>query len=139
MWQDPDELAWAVDFDVTRRAFLAGLSIECYPRITLLKFPSPSFHAYAPGAALPQPAWWDRISRDPVSVEVALATDLARLFAQERHGGDPPLRTAARDIIRMLLRAVRRQTIASRPVWYLERARQRRQRRRKRRERGLPG
>ena len=37
-WRNPDELAWAIDFDFSRRAFLAGKKISCLPSLGVLKF-----------------------------------------------------------------------------------------------------
>lgn len=67
-WQSPDAISRPVDLDFTRRVYLAGKCIECVPTLSLLKFPSMEWRAYARKGEPPQVAYWQAMQKDPHGV-----------------------------------------------------------------------
>lgn len=87
-WRDPDAITRAVDWDFTRRAYLAGRRIECIPTLSVLKFPSLAWRAYARQGEPPQVAYWQAMQQDPHEVARQVLNDFvityARLYRQEQ-------------------------------------------------------
>lgn len=64
-WQPANKLSWPIDFDITRRAYLAGLNFDFSPRLSVLKFPSPIWNTYNPESKLPQEEFAKEMIADP--------------------------------------------------------------------------
>jgi hypothetical protein len=88
-WAEPHTIPWPIDFDVRRRAALAGKRFACHARPTALKFPS---SLYPDGYRLGEPApiqrdYFARLTSDPEHLERDILLGLAIRFAQVDRGG----------------------------------------------------
>ncbi len=88
-WRDPATLNCGVDLDFQRRAALAGFGCEDVSRISVLKFPSPWWHNYAPGQVHPQPDYLRRLENDPLALERELLQALVARCVREENGARP--------------------------------------------------
>jgi hypothetical protein len=88
-WREPHTIPWQIDFDVMRRAALAGKRFACHARPTALKFPSSMFpDGYRLGGpAAIQRDYFARLTTDPRHLEQDLLLGLAIRFAQVDRGG----------------------------------------------------
>jgi glycosyltransferase involved in cell wall biosynthesis len=137
-WGNPRELARGVDMDYLRRIHLAGKRILFYPRLSMLKFPSPWWGTYAPGFMPPQTEVLEKMGRDPLALERAILLDAAILLAQ-RTNPRVPLRSALRQLGRSAAqRAIDLCGADSRWLGKLRFWHYRRLSRRFRKKRGLP-
>lgn len=140
LWpEDPFTLRTGVDAKWLARVHGAGHSIACHPRLSVLKFPSRAWGAYAAGAPKPQPQFLARMRADPVECERYVLTQIA--VAAARHWASSP--TAARALSDAFAQIARRSVHIYGPDrWPLRsllRARfQARYRGKDRRARGLP-
>ncbi len=142
LWAAPDETSVGVDLDYAQRLIAIGARFASVPRLTLLKFPSARFRAYAPDAVRPQADWLARMQADPLEAERQTLTSIARLVARSAATPSAPpssdlayLRQALRTVARRRLR----EPLATRwPFRAVERWRFQRARRRIRAARGLP-
>jgi glycosyltransferase involved in cell wall biosynthesis len=73
-FRDHSTLSRATDTDLMYRAVKAGHRIVCVPRLSVLKFPSHWWGAYAKEAMVPQEEWVAAISSDAPGVERDLLT-----------------------------------------------------------------
>lgn len=103
-WRDPNKLPWAVDFDLLMRMSKAGLTMAFVPQLSVLKFPSPWFRAYARQGTPTQQHWWEALQKDPQQVEYAILKSTAILYGQEHFAGDPPLSSVLLEPLRVLKR-----------------------------------
>lgn len=92
-WQDPDAITRAVDWDFTRRTYLAGKRIECVPSLSVLKFPSLFWRAYARKGEPPQVAYWQAMQQDPHEAARQVLNGFAITYARLYRQGQvvPPL------------------------------------------------
>lgn len=74
-FRDHATISRGTDFDLMRRAAKAGYRIVSVPRLSVLKFPSHWWAAYAADAAVPQEEWLTTINRDALGVERDLLTN----------------------------------------------------------------
>jgi len=81
-WKSPDDLAWAIDYDFTRRAAEAGKRIEFLASLGVLKFPSLGWSFYSRTGEMPQAEWLSSMSKDPVALSHKILARLATLHAQ---------------------------------------------------------
>lgn len=88
-WKEPHTIPWQIDFDVMRRAALAGKRFACHARPTALKFPSSMFpDGYRLGGpAAIQRDYFARLTTDPRHLEQDVLLGLAIRFAQVDRGG----------------------------------------------------
>jgi hypothetical protein len=97
-WRAPDDVARAIDRDVIERLAAGGATFTHAARLTTVKFPSPMWRSYAPGAERPQVPMAAELARDPDALALrllhALAEDHARRHFTVR---TPGLREAWRD------------------------------------------
>jgi glycosyltransferase involved in cell wall biosynthesis len=97
-WQDPDRLGRGIDFDFTRRAYLAGKRIECVPTLSVLKFPSAEWGTYARKGEPPQDAFWQAMQKDPHEIVRQVLIDFTMTYARQyRQRGNVSPRIAWRD------------------------------------------
>jgi hypothetical protein len=78
-WQNPDQLARAVDIDVIRRIAASGAAITSAPRLTTIKFPSMWWKSYGWDSSQPRPqlAMRDEMRRDPTGLAERLLNAIA--------------------------------------------------------------
>jgi glycosyltransferase involved in cell wall biosynthesis len=138
-WSDPDRLAWPVDYDYSRRVYLAGKAMVFHPELTVLKFPSWWFaRPYASREASLQETYWHALRADPARVERGILLELAITSARARATGYEPSRAAFRRAFRSLLYETTARIGLERPPlsalsrWWFQR-----QRRARRVQRGL--
>ncbi|HSQ35077.1 MAG TPA: glycosyltransferase family 2 protein, partial [Candidatus Binatia bacterium] len=96
-WGNPGELPRGVDMDYLRRIHLAGKKILFYPRLSMLKFPSPWWGTYIPGFQPPQSGFLEKMRRDPLELEQAILLEAAILLAQQTNPR-VPMRSAFRQL-----------------------------------------
>lgn len=108
-WKDPTNLAWPVDVDFLRSAFLAGKTIRFCPRLTVLKFPSGWFQqAYSHKGSQPQGLYLERLQQDADAVERQVLLDLAIAYARNSNrGGIESWQAAFRRAVWVVLHQVR--------------------------------
>jgi hypothetical protein len=141
-WRDPSALGWAVDVDVLRRATAAGARFACAPRLSVLKFPSAFFRAYARRDGVPPEApWLANLERDPLALERRVLTEVALATARHPHQYLGRFETDGQLLRRALYVSLRRRVVdpfrGSPLVAPLLRRWFQRRRRRVRRDRGL--
>ena len=68
-FRDADTISRGTDHDLLRRLERARFRIVDAPRISVVKFPSHWWRAYAADATTPQERWMERIEADPQDVE----------------------------------------------------------------------
>jgi len=73
-FRDHSTISRGTDTDLMCRAVKAGHRIVCVPRLSVLKFPSHWWGAYATGAMVPQEEWVTAMSSDAPGVERDLLT-----------------------------------------------------------------
>ncbi len=141
-WASPESTVRGVDFDYSRRMFATGRRFTFAPRLSVLKFPSAWFRAYAPDAIRPQAQYLARLQGDAAGLELATLTSAARLLARDQAtaGAQPGSDLA---YLREALRIIARRRVRDRfsqwwPMRRLEYWRFQRGRRRTRAQRGLP-
>jgi len=81
-WRDPDELAWPIDFDFTRRAAVAGKKMKCIESLGVLKFHSAAWKLYSRTGTPPQQAYLQEIIESPTKLSEKILIQLANRFAQ---------------------------------------------------------
>jgi glycosyltransferase involved in cell wall biosynthesis len=146
-WRDPNELGWAIDFDFSRRAALAGKKISFLPSLGGLKFHSGVWKPYSHTGEPGQKKWLERILNDPAQLNEEILSQLATLHAQQFqwHDRKPPLRLAsfqAKRAVKDFLKAIIRDLIYAYgpdrwPLGEIRRRRLRRLRSKQRLTRGL--
>jgi len=82
-WRQPEALQQAIDVDYVRRISEAGLRIEGNDRVTVMKYPSHYWKAYARTEGWPQEAPCQLIEKDPAAAERQVAGDMAGLLASQ--------------------------------------------------------
>ena len=146
-WRNPDELAWAIDFDFSRRAAQAGKKISCLPSLGVLKFHSQVWKFYSGKGGLPQEPYLDLILQDPRQINEKILTELATQFARQTQWNDKipfslawnEARSSAKAMVKAGLRGLLYRYGHKRwPVGPLLRWRMRRLRANQRVARGLP-
>ena len=147
-WRDPNELGWAIDFDFSRRAALAGKKISFLPSLGGLKFHSAVWKPYSQSGEPGQKKWLELILNEPAQLNEEILTTLATQHAQSfiMHDNKPPLRLAWSQVKRAgedFLKAIVRDLIYTYgperwPIGKLRRRRLRRLRSKQRLTRGLP-
>jgi len=141
-WRPADEIWCGVDVDVMKRIAADGCRFAFAPRLSVLKFPSPWWRAYAADAPRPQGAFLDRMRANPAALEHATLTDLATVFARDRATiGELPSSNAAylvRAVRTVFRRGIRDRWFESGVLQRVERWRFQRHRERIRLRRGLP-
>jgi hypothetical protein len=73
-FRDHREITQGTDFDLLARLYRAGHRIVAAPRLSVLKFPSQFWRAYAADAAVPQEQYLAAIAADPREVEREILT-----------------------------------------------------------------
>jgi hypothetical protein len=81
-WRAPEDLGWPVDVDILDRIAATGTRIGCASRVTTIKFPSPSWRAYAPDAVRPQIAMNEQMADDAGLLAARLLCDIAAEHAR---------------------------------------------------------
>ncbi|MBI4446859.1 MAG: glycosyltransferase family 2 protein [Acidobacteria bacterium] len=77
-WLEPDRLGRSLEYDFVMRAHQAGKKISFSPTLTVLKFPSPEFRAYAlKDRHLPQLKYLEGLKKNPEQVELRVLAELA--------------------------------------------------------------
>jgi glycosyltransferase involved in cell wall biosynthesis len=146
-WRKPDELSWAIDFDFTRRAALAGKNIQCVESLGVLKFHSAVWELYSRSGPAPAEAYWEAMIKSPDDLSEQVLTQLAARYAQESQSRDKTpfglacseTRIAAKGALKAGMRDLLHAYGAERwPVGPLLRSRARRIRSNFRVARGLP-
>jgi glycosyltransferase involved in cell wall biosynthesis len=146
-WRNPNELAWQIDFDFSRRAAQAGKKISFLPSLGVLKFHSGTWKFYSRQGEPPQEPYLRSISQTPEQFNETILAGLAAQYSQCLQRNDKmPLSLAwseAKCSARAMVKACLRELI----YWYghdrwpvgpLLRRRMRRLRSRQRVVRGLP-
>jgi GT2 family glycosyltransferase len=104
-FRDHATISRGTDFDLMRRAAKAGYRIVSVPRLSVLKFPSHWWGAYAANANTPQEQWLTAINNDAPAVERELLTNgVLRLSSDSAETG---LLRAVRLNLRARLRRLR--------------------------------
>lgn len=104
-FRDHATISRGTDFDLTRRAAKAGYRLVSVPRLSVLKFPSHWWGAYAADAKVPQEEWLVAINNDAPAVERDLLTDGVLTLSFD--AGETGLRRAVRLTLRAPLRRLR--------------------------------
>lgn len=138
-WRDHRALPHSVDYDLSRRLFLAGRRIDFWPELSVLKFPSQHFSAYAPTGIPPQAIYHEEMERTPDGLARRVLLESAIAQARRRRPADEPIAQQVRRILQTLRARLyrawgtERWPLASFLCW-----RYRRSRKRSRARRGLP-
>jgi len=140
-WAPPERASCGVDLDYGRRMFAAQRRFSAANRLSVLKFPSPWFRAYATDAIRPQEGYLRRMLENAPDLEHDILTQLADVLAQDQAtpGARPDSDVAyLRQAFRILARRrVRDPLIDWWPLRSIEHWRFQRHRRRMRARRGL--
>ena len=137
-WGDADKLPRRVDMDFLRRVHLAGKKILFYPRLGMLKFPSPWWGTYAPGFHPPQADFLARMGRDALELEREILFQAATVLAR-RIEPRMPVRQAFRQLLlSMAQRGIRSFGSDNRLLDRLRFIYLQRDARKRRKRRGLP-
>lgn len=133
-WDSPKKLSQPIDVDYVRRVDAAGKRIVAGEAVTVLKYPSSFWKAYARTDGWPQEEPCRLIETDPDAVRQRIAVDMARLLASEWRPLHGP-----RDLRRYLYEYLRDSLLAPKPkgLEWLRHATFQYLRRRARKERGL--
>lgn len=86
-WRSPDSISRSIDWDYTRRVYLAGKRIECVPILSVLKFPSKGWGTYARKREPPQVEYWQAIQNDPEAVVRRVLTDFCMTYDRKYSWG----------------------------------------------------
>lgn len=132
------ELLSAVDKDVLRRAWHAGMTVACTGRLSVVRFPSWEWAPYRPDAACPQGPVIEAMQRDAVGLEHQLLTALAAWVAKQPHATPPSTQTHSEWGLSLLYLRAALMTAYGRERWPLRWLVQRLETRNNRRQRGLP-
>ena len=91
-WRNPDDLAWAMDYDFTCRAAEAGKKLVFLPSLGALKFHSASWKLYSRKGEPPQERWLSSMLKTPERLNEEVLAQLAAQFAQHSQLNDkiPP-------------------------------------------------
>lgn len=74
----PETLDCPVDFELWKRICLSGKIIDCFPSLSVIKFPSASWRPYAPtNRDLPQKDYMSRIIRDAHRLQMELLNEMS--------------------------------------------------------------
>jgi glycosyltransferase involved in cell wall biosynthesis len=76
-WTDADRLPRAVDSDLMQRMVAIGARISCSERLSVLKWPSAFWRAYADDAPRPQIGFAAAMTADPQALAVRVLSDFA--------------------------------------------------------------
>lgn len=87
-WRQPEELAWAIDYDFTRRVAEAGKAFSFLPSLGVLKFHSATWKTYALKEEPPQLRWLAAILKSPAALNEQILTQLAALCAPQFQSQD---------------------------------------------------
>ena len=87
-WKSPEELAWTIDYDFTRRAAVAGKKFAFLPSLGALKFHSPTWKTYALTGEPPQARWLESILKSPGQLNEQILAELAAVCAPQFQGQD---------------------------------------------------
>ena len=146
-WRDPDALAWAIDFDFSRRAAKAGKKLEFLSSLGVLKFHSQAWKFYSRKGTPPQESYVSSILEAPELLNEKILAELAAQYARSFQWNDKmplslawgEMRRSARVVFKACVRGLLHGYGAERwPVGPLLCWRMRRLRSRQRRVRGLP-
>lgn len=83
-WPEPQRQIGGEDFIFQRRAYQAGCHFACTNEISVLKFPSPLWKAYARQDGLPQPDYLKVMQPDLRGLHAQLLTQLVFAYAREK-------------------------------------------------------
>jgi glycosyltransferase involved in cell wall biosynthesis len=89
-WKPPETLSRPIDYDMTRRAYDAGLRFAAGTRPGVLKFPSPWWRAYAADSEIPQAAYAQAILADPSKLAADVMLELGVAAYREEAYADSP-------------------------------------------------
>lgn len=146
-WRNPDELAWAIDFDFSRRAAKAGKKISFLPSLGVLKFHSLVWKFYSRQGDPPQARWLESILSSPAQLNEQVLAGLAARCASQFQDQDKKPFGLAWDETKSAAKGAGKALIREMLHWYghdrwpagpLLRRRMRRLRSRQRVVRGLP-
>jgi hypothetical protein len=87
-WRNPDDLSWAIDYDFTRRAAVAGKKFQFVESLGVLKFHSASWKLYSRTGTSPQQGFWEKIKESPANLRESILTQLAAQYAQQTRAED---------------------------------------------------
>jgi GT2 family glycosyltransferase len=104
-FRDHATISRGTDFDLTRRATKTGYRIVSVPRLSVLKFPSHWWGAYAADTAVPQEEWIAAMNKDAPGVEHDILTDGVLRLSLD--AGETGLLRAVRLTLRARLRRLR--------------------------------
>lgn len=102
-WGDHLKLMTGVDTDFFRRFHLSDKKISYYPRVSLIKFPSPMWRIYKKGNNQGQLEYSGKLKKDPEKLEMEILNQAAELLAyrtREKIGAG----RAAKDLIYIILK-----------------------------------
>lgn len=102
-WGDHLSLLRGVDADFFRRFHLNGKKISHYPRVSLIKFPSPMWSTYKTGNNQGQLEYWKKLKKDPEKLEREVLNQAAELLAyrtREKIGAG----SAAKDLLYIIIK-----------------------------------
>ena len=139
LWrEDPFALRCGIDADWLARVHRAGHSIACWPRLSVLKFPSHAWGAYRAEAPRPQPQLLTRMRANAVECEQHVLTQIA-VAAARRWASSPKATRALSDaFVQVARRSAHIYGLDRWPLRSLLRALYQARRRKSRRARGLP-
>lgn len=111
-WRKPEHLAWAIDFDFTRRAALAGKKFEFVDRLGVLKFHSAVWQLYSRSGPAPAQSYLEEMARSAEASERRVLSELAARYswhcqAQDKVRFSMALREARRAGARVIKAAFR--------------------------------
>jgi glycosyltransferase involved in cell wall biosynthesis len=101
-WGDHLNLSDAVDVDFLRRVYLCGKTILFYPRLSVLKFPSPLWRTYALDSRPPQARYLDLMKSNPLKLEHEILMEASILLACQSSVSRIPVQKALRELLRSL-------------------------------------
>ncbi|BDI34518.1 hypothetical protein CCAX7_65690 [Capsulimonas corticalis] len=136
-WADPASLSRPIDVEYLGRAYKAGLKVRHLPALSVLKWPSAWWRAYALTEGYPQAHFAALMSSDPKAAYDEVMQGIAIRLAED---WDPrvPVRVSARRLALSLQHVVGQSPLWSRwPLSDVARWRAQQFRRRSRRDRGL--
>jgi hypothetical protein len=87
-WRKPDELSWAIDFDFTRRAAVAGKTLQFVESLGVLKFHSVLWKLYSRTGPAPAATYWDAMIKSPDRLCEKILTQLGAQYAQRCQSQD---------------------------------------------------
>jgi len=119
-WRQPDELGWAMDYDFTRRAALAGRKLEFLPSLGILKFHSVVWKAYARKGEPPQESWLRSILETPAQLNETVLAGMASQYAKTFQLDEKQPLSLAWDQLKCAARCAARSGFRELVSWYGE-------------------